>query len=253
MDLGLEGKVALITGASRGIGRAIALAFAREGAAVVATARSRDDLDETVQAMAGNQHCAVVADVTDPDRIAAAVDEATSTLGPIDIVVNNAGQRQDFGRLDELDVEEWRRVLEANLSSAFYVARAVVPGMIERRTGSIVNIASIAGPVGFGRIGAYTAAKAGLIALTKVMAVEWTEYGIRANAVAPGWTESPMNLELRTEPENRELFESIRDTTLLKRFGVPREVADVVVFLAGSPSSYITGETVTVDGGWLAV
>jgi len=85
------------------------------------------------------------------------------------------------------------------------------------------------------------------------MAVEWTEYGIRANAVAPGWTESPMNLELRTEPENRELFESIRDTTLLKRFGVPMEVAEVVVFLAGSPSSYITGETVAVDGGWLAV
>ena len=105
MDLGLEGKVALVTGASRGIGRAIALAFAREGALVAAIARSRDDLDETVQAMVGSQHCAVVADVTDPDRIAAAVDEATSTLGPIDIVVNNAGQRQDFGRLDELDVE----------------------------------------------------------------------------------------------------------------------------------------------------
>ena len=253
MDLGLEGKVALVTGASRGIGRAIALAFAREGALVAAIARSRDDLDETVTAMAGDQHCAVVSDVTDPDGISTAVAEVTSALGPIDVVVNNAGQRQDFGRLDELDVAEWRRVVEANLSSAFYVTRAVVPGMIERRTGSIVNIASIAGPVGFGRIGAYAAAKAGLIALTKVMAVEWTEYGIRANAVAPGWTESPMNLELRTEPENRELFESIRDTTLLKRFGVPMEVAEVVVFLAGSPSSYITGETVMVDGGWLAV
>ena len=129
MDLGLEGKVALVTGASRGIGRAIALALAREGVAVAATARSGDDLDETVRAMDGDRHCAVVGDVTDPDGIAAAVGEATDALGPIDIVVNNAGQRQDFGRLDELDVEEWQRVVEANLSSALYVTRAIVaPG-----------------------------------------------------------------------------------------------------------------------------
>lgn len=256
MDLGLEGKAAVVTGASRGIGREIAAAFAREGARVAALARTESDLAETVEMLedgGAGAHLAVVCDVTDPDGVDAAVGRVLAEFGRIDVLVNNAGGRQNFARLDQLDAGEWQRALDSNLSSVFYVSKAVAQGMIAGGSGAIVNIASIAGPVGFTRIGAYTAAKAGVIALTKVMAAEWAEFGVRANAVAPGWTESPMNYELRTDPANRPLFESIRDQTLLKRFGSPSETAAAVLFLAGSTGSYITGETLAVDGGWLAV
>ena len=255
MDLALKDKVAVVTGASRGIGRGIALAFGREGARVAALARTGDDLRRTVGMMEGGagSHLAVTCDVTNLDQVASAIDQVRNDLGGLDILVNNAGTRQKFARLDKLDVDEWRLAVEGNLSSVFYVTRAAVSSMIAQGSGSIVNIASIAGPVGFARIGAYTAAKAGVVALTKVMAVEWAEFGIRANAVAPGWTESPMNYELRTDPSNREMFESIRDQALLKRFGVPSEVANAVLFLAGATGSYITGETLFVDGGWVAV
>lgn len=255
MDLGLRDKVAVVTGASRGIGRGIAQAFAAEGARVAALARTADDLDRTVETLEGSagKHLAATCDVTDPEQIADALDEVRSRLGGLDILVNNAGRRQNFSRLHNLDVAEWRTVIEANLSSVFYMSRSAAGSMIAQGSGSIVNIASIAGPVAFARIGAYSAAKAGVIALTKVMAVEWAEFGIRTNAVAPGWTESSMNYELRTDPANRDLFESIRDQTLFKRFGVPSEIAAAVLFLAGDAASYITGETVTVDAGWVAV
>ena len=255
MDLGLADKVVVVTGASRGIGRGIAKAFAAEGARVAALARTASDLEDTVAMMEGGvgRHLAVTCDVTDPDRIGSALDEVRSGLGGLDILVNNAGRRQNFGRLHNLDIAEWQMAVEANLSSVFYMSQAAVTSMIAQGSGSIVNIASIAGPVAFPRIGAYSAAKAGVIALTKVMAVEWAEFGIRTNAVAPGWTESSMNYELRTDPANQELFESIRDQTLFKRFGVPTEVASAVLFLAGDGASYITGETVTVDAGWVAV
>ena len=255
MDLGLKDKVAVVTGASRGIGRGIAQAFAGEGARVAALARTKDDLQDTVAMLEGDagSHLAVTCDVTDPEQIASALDRVRTGLGGLDVVVNNAGRRQKFNRLHNLDVDEWRMAIEANLSSVFYVSQAAATSMIAQGSGSIVNIASVAGPVAFARIGAYSAAKAGVIALTKVMAVEWAEFGIRTNAVAPGWTESTMNYELRTDPANRELFESIRDQTLFKRFGVPSEIANAVLFLAGTGSSYITGETLIVDGGWVAV
>ena len=255
MDLGLKDKVAVVTGASRGIGRGIAQAFAGEGARVAALARTKDDLQDTVAMLEGDagSHLAVTCDVTDPEQIASALDRVRTGLGGLDVVVNNAGRRQNFNRLHNLDVDEWRMAIEANLSSVFYVSQAAATSMIAQGSGSIVNIASVAGPVAFARIGAYSAAKAGVIALTKVMAVEWAEFGIRTNAVAPGWTESTMNYELRTDPANRELFESIRDQTLFKRFGVPSEIANAVLFLAGTASSYITGETLIVDGGWVAV
>ncbi|MCY4367831.1 MAG: SDR family NAD(P)-dependent oxidoreductase [bacterium] len=254
MDLGLNGKVAVVTGASRGIGRGIAQAFAAEGARVAALARTADDLARTVDMLEGEAgaHLAVTCDVTDPEQAVSALDQVRSDLGGLDILVNNAGRRQNFSRLDTLDVDEWRVAIEANLSSVFYMSRAAATSMIDQRSGSIVNISSIAGPVAFAGIGAYSAAKAGVIALTKVMAVEWAEFGIRANSVAPGWTESSMNYELRTDPANRDLLESIRDQIVMRRFAVPSETANAVLFLAGDSASYITGETVVVDGGWLA-
>ena len=254
MDLGLKDKVVAVTGASRGIGRGIAQAFAAEGARVAALARTAEDLDQTVGMLDGGSgaHLAVTCDVTDPDQAMSALDQVRSELGGLDVLVNNAGRRQNFSRLDTLEVEEWRIAIEANLSSVFYMSRAAVPSMIEQGSGSIVNISSIAGPVAFASIGAYTAAKAGVISLTKVMAVEWAEFGIRVNSVAPGWTESSMNYELRTDPANRDLLESIRNQIVMRRFAVPSETANAVVFLAGDSASYITGETIAVDGGWLA-
>lgn len=254
MDMGLEGKVAVVTGASRGIGRGIAQAFSEEGARVAALARTGNDLARTVEMLEGGAgpHLAVTCDVTDPEQAETALDRVRARLGGLDVLVNNAGRRQNFSLLHNLDVGEWRMAVEANLSSVFYMSRAAVPSMIAQGSGSIVNIASIAGPVAFPRIGAYSAAKAGVIALTKVMAAEWAEFGIRANAVAPGWTESSMNYELRTDPANRELFESIRNQIILKRFAVPSEIAKAVLFLAGTSAGYVTGETVIVDGGWVA-
>ena len=254
MDLGLKDKVVVVTGASRGIGRAIAQAFAAEGARVAALARTADDLARTVEMLEGEagSHLALTCDVTDPDQAVSALDRVRSELGGLDVLVNNAGRRQNFSRLDTLELEEWRLAIEANLSSVFYMSRAAATSMIEQRAGSIVNISSIAGPVAFANIGAYSAAKAGVIALTKVMAIEWAEFGIRTNSVAPGWTESYMNYELRTDPANRELFESIRDQVVMKRFADPSETANAVLFLAGDSASYITGETIFVDGGWVA-
>lgn len=252
MDLGLKDKVVAVTGASRGIGRGIAKAFAAEGARVAALARTADDLARTVDMLEGGAHLAVTCDVTDPEQAVSALDQVRSDLGGLDILVNNAGRRQQVSRLDALDLGEWHASIEANLSSVFYMSRAAVTSMIAQGSGSIVNVASIAGPVAFAGIGAYSAAKAGVIALTRVMAVEWADSGIRTNAVAPGWTESYMNYEFRTDPANRDLLESVRDQIVMKRFAVPSETAKAVLFLAGDSASYITGETIFVDGGWMA-
>ncbi len=249
MDTQLAGKVALVTGASQGIGRAIAMAFAQEGARVALLARNRLALDETLE-MIGGSGVVAPCDVTDPSAIARAVEDVVSALGSLDVVVNNAGTRQNFRRLDELSIEEWDRVVAANLSSVFYVTRAGVQHLIEQRSGSVVNVSSIAGPLGFPTIGSYSAAKAGVIGLTKTMAAEWSEFGVRVNSVAPGWTSSPMNLELRTDPANAELLETIRSKILLGRFADASEIAQAVVFLAGATGSYITGQTLMVDGGW---
>ncbi len=249
MDTQLTGKVALVTGASQGIGRAIAMAFAQEGAQVGLLARSQRGLEETLE-MIGGSGTVAPCDVTDPQAIAQAVEGVVSTLGRLDVVVNNAGQRQNFSRLDELSIEEWGRVVEANLSSVFYVTHAAVQHLIAQRSGSVVHLSSIAGPLGFPTIGAYSAAKAGVIGLTKTMAAEWCEFGVRVNSVAPGWTSSPMNVELRTDLANAELLETITSKIPMGRFADASEVAAAVVFLAGATGSYITGQTLMVDGGW---
>lgn len=255
MKVDLEGKTAVVTGASRGIGREIVVALANEGAHVAALGRTAPDLDVTVRLAdgQGGKVLAHVCDVTQEDQVDEAVGRVADELGSVDVVVNNAGQRQDFSPLHELALKEWRYLIDANLTSVFLMSKTAAQLMVRNGSGSIVNIASIAGPVAFARIGAYCAAKSGVIALTKVMAAELAEFGITVNAVAPGWIESSMNVELRTQPKNREALESIVSRTLLGRFGSPSDVAAAVVFLAGSTGSYVTGETLFVDGGWVAV
>ncbi len=251
MDTGLAGKVALVTGASQGIGRAISVALAREGAQVALLARSRPGLEETLEMIGGSISGLVVpCNVTDAGALASAVDGAVAKLGRLDVVVNNAGQSQHRARLDQLEVSEWGRMIEVNLSSVFYVTRAAVQHLIKQRSGSVVNIASISGPLAIPRIGGYAAAKAGIIGLTRTMAAEWSEFGVRVNTVAPGFIETAMNAPFRNDPANADQVGIIKSSIPAGRYGSPEEVAQAVVFLAGDTGSYITGQTLMVDGGW---
>jgi len=251
----LEGKVAVVTGASRGIGEAIAIALADDGADLAVLTRTQPDLEKTAAEVreSGRKACVVVCDVASSASVEAGFEGVWEAFGRLDILVNNAGSRQNFKTVDTLPEEEWDAVVDVNLKGTFLCSREAARLMMRNGGGSVVNVASIAGPVAFPRIGAYCAAKAGVVALTKVMAAEWAEHHIRVNAVAPGWIESPMNVELRTEPKNVEMFAHLRSQTFLKRFGRPREVADVVTFLASPAASYIDGEVIFIDGGWTAV
>lgn len=253
MDTGLVGKVALVTGASQGIGRAASVALAREGAQVALLARSRPGLDEILEMIGRSNGMVVPCDVTDGPAISSAVASVVAEFGRLDVVVNNAGQRQERARLDRLDSREWERIIAVNLSSVFYVTRAAVRHLISRRTGSVVNIASISGPWGIPRIGAYAASKAGIIGLTRTMAAEWCEFGVRVNTVAPGFIETPMNAWFRNDPAYSEQVAAIKSQIPEGRYGSAEEVAGAVVFLAGSTGSYITGQTLFVDGGWSVV
>ena len=242
-----------MTGASQGIGRATAVALAREGARVGLLARSRPGLEETLEIIGRSNGMVAPCDVTDRSAVSSAVAGVVAEFGGLDMVVNNAGQRQERARLDRLDAREWERVIGVNLSSVFYVTRAAVRHLIARRGGSVVNIASISGPFGIPRIGAYAASKAGLIGLTRTMAAEWCEFGVRVNTVAPGFIETPMNAWFRTDPAYAEQVAAIRSQIPEGRYGSAEEVAEAVVFLAGSTGSYITGQTLFVDGGWSVV
>jgi len=253
VDPGLTGKVALVTGASQGIGRATSVALAKEGAHVALLARSRLGLEVTLEMVGESNGLVVPCDVTDPEAVTSAIEAILSEYGRLDVLVNNAGQRQRRARLDQLEAEEWERVVKVNLSAVFYVTRAAAPHLIEQGAGSVVNIASIAGPFGIPRIGGYAAAKAGIIGVTKTMAAEWCEFGVRVNTVAPGFIQTPMNAPFRNNPGNAGQVATIESKVPLGRYGSPDEVAQAVVFLAGASGSYITGETLFVDGGWSVV
>ena len=253
MNTQLNDKVALVTGASQGIGRAIAMALAREGARVALVSRRRPGLEETLELIGRSNGVVAPCDVTDQRDVATAVEDIVSEFGRLDVVVNNAGQRGRLARVEELEVEEWERIIAVNLSSVFYVSRAAGPHMINRRSGAVVNIASIAGPFGFPRLAANAAAKAGMIGLTKTMAAEWSEFGVRVNAVAPGPTATPMNAAFRNDPATAEQVAAVKASVPLGRYGLPDEVAQAVVFLAGAASNFITGHTLFVDGGWSVV
>ncbi len=239
-------RVALVTGASSGLGENFARALAGRGAVVVAAARRIDRLEALVAAIvaAGGRAHAVALDVTNPASVAAAVRKATELAGPIDILVNNAGIADPKASL-ELGEEDWRRTLDTNLDGAWRVAQAVAKSMIAaRRPGAIVNIASILGLRVAANLLAYAAAKAALIQVTKALALEWARHGIRVNAIAPGYVVTEMN---------RGFFESEAGQAMTKRvpqrrIGTLRDLEGALL-LASDAGAYMTGSVLVVDGG----
>jgi 3-oxoacyl-[acyl-carrier protein] reductase len=233
----LEGRTALVTGGSRGIGRAIAAELANAGAEVVIGYRSGS---EEAEGVAGEVGCrAIQADISDPEEAKRLVDEA----GDVEILVNNAGVTRD-GLLARMSDEDWRVVVDTNLGGTFNTCRAVSRGMMKRRGGAIVNVSSIVGVHGNPGQTNYAASKAGIIGFTKALARELGSRGVRANVVAPGYISTRLTTEL---PE--ELQQSMLASTPLGRFGDPEDIAGAVRFLSSDASSFITGEVLLVDGG----
>ncbi len=243
MNIDLSDKVALVTGGSRGIGKAIGSHLARAGAKVALA----DVVDPTqIQASAeeiGGGAIAVSADVTNPDDCGAAVSQVEEALGPIDVLVNNAGITRD-GLLIRMNDADWSAVLDVNLKGVFNMTKAVARGMMKRRSGRVVNIASVVGITGTAGQANYSASKAGVIGFTKTVAKELASRGVLVNAVAPGFIDTDMT---------KALPESARETLLklipLSRLGSPDDVARAVLFLSSDLASYITGQVVVVDGG----
>ena len=245
--LPLAGRVALVTGASRGIGRAVALALGAAGAAVACCARSAEQVEATAAEVSGHGGRArgFRLDVTRRNEIDAVVADIGAALGPIDILVNNAGITLDKRSVEVTD-EEWDDVLATNLTSTFTLARAVAPGMMEQHRGKIINIGSMYGKIGVPRYAAYCASKAAVEALTRSLAVEWARHGIQVNCLAPGYVNTDIPREAMADEKLRTLFLS---RVPARRIGEPEEVATLAVYLASAASDFMTGQTVYLDGG----
>lgn len=244
----LTGKIALVTGANRGIGAEIALDLGRRGATVAVNYRGDDTGARAVLATLAREdhegdHAAFKGDVADAAACQTLVDEVVGHYGRIDVVVNNAGITRD-GLLVRMSDDDWNAVITTNLSGAFFVTRAAAKYMMKQRSGSIVNISSVVGLVGNAGQANYSAAKAGLIGLTKSVARELASRNVRVNAIAPGFIETDMTADLP---------EAARDAALgsiaMKRFGSPADIAAAVAFLASDDAAYVTGQVLAVDGG----
>jgi len=243
----LRDRVVLVTGASSGLGRHFARLAAGHGATVVAAARRGDALATLVSevAAAGGRAHAVALDVRDPASVERAVAKALAAAGRIDVLVNNAGVALTRPAL-QTDEEAWRSVLDTNLDGAFRVARAVAQTMVaDKRGGAIVNVASILALRVAKQVAAYVAAKAGLLRLTEALALEWAAHGIRVNALAPGYVETELNRDFLRSPAG----ESLGKRVPMRRFGTPEDLDGALLLLASDAGRYLTGATITVDGG----
>jgi NAD(P)-dependent dehydrogenase (short-subunit alcohol dehydrogenase family) len=249
-DLRLDGKVAWITGASRGLGRALAFGFAGAGAKVLLSARSADALESVAATIrdAGKEVIVSVGSVSEKADVEAAAALAREEWGQIDVLVNNAGISPSFRRSESVPEEEWRQVIDINLTGPFLCAQAAYGAMPEAG-GSIVNISSIHANAGHERLVAYSASKGGMEMLTKTLAVEWAKRGVRVNGVAPGYLETDMTTGLR---EHEKWSASLLAKIPMGRFGRTSEIVGASLFLASDASRYITGATLFADGGWNA-
>jgi 3-oxoacyl-[acyl-carrier protein] reductase len=247
----LEGKVAVVTGSSGGIGRAIAEAFAAEGAAVVVNSRDRARADAVVAALAdrGDTAIAFPADIREPEQVQAMAAAALEQFSRLDIWVNNAGVNVIRPAV-ELSVEDWKRVIDTNLNGCFYGSQAAARIMLAQKSGVIIQIGSVFGEVGLPTRTPYTTAKHGLVGMTKALAGEWAKDNVRVVCLEPGYIHA--GLGLRGQELGAFTAEEIQGRTPMHRFGRPEELAAVAVFLASDEASFITGVAITVDGGWVS-
>lgn len=247
----LAGKVALVTGGGVGIGAAVAKLFAEEGAGVVITGRRKDALDQVLADIERKKGraLAVAGSVTDETHVQSAVDQAVRTFGKLNVLVNNAAIGA-FGKvLHEVDDATWNEVLDINLTGVFRMTRATVPEMLKAGGGSIVNVSSVGGLVGFWGSSPYGTTKGGLEIFTRCVAMDYAQQGIRCNSVCPGLVDTPMSAPLLNNPEMRA---DALAAYPISRVGTPEEVAKLILYLASDESAWVTGSSFTIDGGLTA-
>jgi NAD(P)-dependent dehydrogenase (short-subunit alcohol dehydrogenase family) len=248
----MSGAVAVVTGASRGIGRAVCVALAEAGATVALLGRDTRALDAVSREIsarpASKPALPVPCDVSDPDAVESAIKHCAGAIGTPDVLVANAGVFQEWMPSEDLPLEEWDRVMAVDLRGLWACCRAAGRLMLDRGSGSIVTVSSIAGIGSLPRMAAYNAAKAGVVSLTQTLAIEWAGRGVRVNCVVPGY----IDRDVEPLKDDEATYRGIEDRTPLGRFGQPREVAMAVLYLASDMSSFVVGSTLVVDGGWTA-
>lgn len=246
----LTGRNALVTGSTRGLGLSIATALAGHGARVIINGTKAESVQQRVQELNSQGRLAVGCpfDVTDEESVRAGVEKIRREVGAIDILVNNAGM-QRRGSLHEIERKDWDAIMQLNLTAAWLTAKHVVRDMIERRQGKIINICSLMSFAGRPTTGPYAASKGGLAMLTKAMTVDWAQYNIQINGIAPGYFMTDMTKSLAEDPQ----FDAwVKLRTPSKRWGKPEELGGLAVFFASAASDFVNGQVVCVDGGWLA-
>jgi NAD(P)-dependent dehydrogenase (short-subunit alcohol dehydrogenase family) len=248
----LTGKTAIVTGASRGIGEAIAKGFAEAGADAVLVSRNMAALEEVAKEIEkiGRKALPISADIGNLKEVKGIVERTLKVFPRIDILVNNAGISPVLKKAEEMDLKEWEEIVRVNLTGTFLCCQAIGKVMIKQGGGKIINMISVGAVVAFPRQIGYCATKGGILQLTKVLAVEWARHNIQVNAIGPAYLETELTKKMR---ESKIISQDLLQRTPIGRFGKPEEIVGAALYLASGASSYITGQTVFVDGGWLAL